>query len=159
MNAHLTRNQIFTLALATILVGGVAIAGTAWTGTGMSIFGARPTGNPAEIKATSNGSLHTYGGAATSSATAEVLVLNSAATAVPASALSGRKAIEIQNLGPNAIYCRCDGTNPVVSKARKLDASGGLFSIDCDDTACACKCIAATADQVTTAATIVTEIK
>lgn len=95
--------------------------------------------------------------AKTSSATSEVLVLTTA-TAVPAAALAGRKAIEIQNIGPNPIYCRCDGVAPVVKKARKI-LTDSQMAMDCNETACACQCIAEVAAQVTTAATIVTEIK
>lgn len=135
------------------------LGAASYSGSGYSLFGKNPSGTAVELNATATGDLATSPSARTSSATAEILVLNSAATAVPTSALANRRAIEIQNLGPNAIFCRCDGTNPVVNKARKLDSAGGVWSLDCDPTACACKCIAATADQLTTAATIVTETK
>lgn len=97
--------------------------------------------------------------AKTSCATTETLVLNSASTATPASALAARKWIEIQNLGPNSIFCRCDGgTDAVVNKAHRI-ISGEYWFQYCDNTACVCECIAATADQVTGAGTIVTECK
>jgi hypothetical protein len=93
--------------------------------------------------------------------TNEVLVLNSAATRVD-TGLSGRRGIEVLNLGPNAIFCgvvnaAADATAVVVvNKARKLNAgeSWGL-SLAPERRV---YCIAATADQVTTAATIVTEV-
>jgi hypothetical protein len=95
-----------------------------------------------------------------SGTTTEVLVLTTAGgTAVPATALVGRRALEIQNLGPNAIYCST-GT-PVLATARKLSAAGGvdsLWALDASDNI-VIKCLAATANQVTTAATIVTELK
>lgn len=95
--------------------------------------------------------------AQTSSVQVERLVLNSASTTVPASALAGRRAIEIQNLGPNAIFCNVNGA-AVVNKNRKISTDGS-WAFDCSDTACAVQCIAATGDQVTGAATIVTELK
>jgi hypothetical protein len=95
--------------------------------------------------------------------TTEVLVTNAVGgTTVPTTALTDRKAIEIQNLGPNAIYCTIDGTAPVVSKARRIDALGSTaappWSIDAGPNIVV-KCIAATAAQVTTAATIVSEVR
>lgn len=95
--------------------------------------------------------------------TTEVLVTNNTGgTTVPATALSGRKAIELQNLGPNPIYCTIDGTAPVVAKARRIDALGSTaapaWSIDAGPLVVV-KCIAATAAQLTTAATIVSELQ
>jgi hypothetical protein len=74
-------------------------------------------------------------------------------------ALSGRRAIELQNLGPNAIYCTVDGQAPLATGAlgRKIDA-GATWSLTAADTV-TIKCIAASAAQVTTAATQVTELK
>lgn len=94
--------------------------------------------------------------------TQEVLVLASAPVVMPTTALAGRKAIELQNLGPNDEFC-CIGTasaacTPVVNKSRRVAASGGTWSLDVGDKAIV-KCIAATADQVTGAATIVTEVR
>ena len=85
----------------------------------------------------------------------EVLVLNSAATNVPATSTEGRLALEIFNNGPNTIYCKPAGT-PVVNKARPV-SPGSSWYIEVGWTVTV-KCIAGTADQVTTAATIVTEI-
>jgi len=112
--------------------------------------------------ATITGTVTTNPQATTSSVTSEVLVLNSGmpdgGQPVPASPLSGRRAIELFNSGPNTIYCTADGTNPVATKARPI-ASNASWSLDCDPTACPIKCIAATANQITGAATIATEIK
>lgn len=92
--------------------------------------------------------------AQTSMAQNEVLVLNTA-VAVPASALVGRRSIEIQNRGPNSIFCG-PGT-PVALKAREI-RPGESWAADVVDTI-ALKCITASVNQLTTAATIVTESK
>ena len=84
----------------------------------------------------------------------EVLVLTTA-TLIPTSGLTDRRSIEIYNNGPNAIYC---GTGtPVVNKAREIGPDSA-WAIDVGK-AITLKCIAATAAQVTTAATIVTEVR
>lgn len=84
----------------------------------------------------------------------EVLVLNTAAVQVDAAKARNRTAWEIQNLGPNAIYCETKGATPVLTKSRKL-ASGEAWSGP--PGAGDIYCRAATADQVTGAATIYTE--
>lgn len=84
----------------------------------------------------------------------EVLVLNSAAVQVDASKSRRRVAWEIQNLGPNAIYCETQGTAPTLLKSRKV-ASGESWSGPAGVGDIYCK--AASADQVTGAATIYTE--
>lgn len=73
--------------------------------------------------------------------------------------LSFRRALLLQNLGPNAIYCTFDGQNPLATGALgfKID-SGATFSAAAADTVTV-KCIAATAAQVTTAATQVVELR
>lgn len=90
--------------------------------------------------------------------TNEVLVLNSAAVKVTTTNLTSRRAVEIQNQGPNAIFCAVGAqADAVLTKSRKLDASGGVWSIDLlpgRDVWCK----AATADQATAAATVVTEV-
>lgn len=88
----------------------------------------------------------------------QVLVLNSAAVAVPATTLTSRKAIEIQNLGPNAIYCTVDGQTPVVASLGRQVAAGASWALDAGPSI-TIKCIAATADQVSGAATQVTEVR
>lgn len=92
--------------------------------------------------------------------TTEVAVTNAAGgSAVPATALFKRKAIEIQNNGPNPIYCTVDGSLPVaLSNGRWIAASGGIWSIDAGP-GIAVKCIAGTAAQVSGAATMVTELR
>lgn len=85
----------------------------------------------------------------------EVLVLASAAKRIDAG-LPNRRWIEVQNLGPNPIFVSIVGTTPASGKARRLatneswappvNAIHKLYAI------------ASTADQVTGAATIVTEL-
>lgn len=87
-------------------------------------------------------------------AVTEVLVLASAATILPQT--DNRRAIEIQNLGPNPIYCAFSSSAAVVTKSRKI-GTGESWSLNHPPNV-AIYCKAATADQVTGAATIVTEI-
>lgn len=85
----------------------------------------------------------------------EVLVLTTA-TRLPQ--LCGRSAVEIQNLGPNSIYCSLGYSSMArVGKARKV-GTGETWSIDVPATL-PIWCIAETAAQVTGAATIVSEVK
>ena len=90
--------------------------------------------------------------------TTEWLVTNSAGGST-LTAFSGRKAVELFNTGPNAIYCTVDGQAPLATGAlgRKVD-SGATWSINAADTV-VIKCIAATAAQLTTAGTMVTELR
>lgn len=94
--------------------------------------------------------------AQTPTQTTEVLVLASAAVELPR--LSQRRGLEIQNRGPNSIYCALGSSAAaVVTKARELQ-NGDAWSLDATE-AIRIFCIAATADQVTGAATIVTELR
>lgn len=98
--------------------------------------------------------------------TTEVMVDNTTQTAMPATPLSRRRAIEIQNLGPNPIYCAVGpvSTPPtaVLTKSRRIEAATGSSSdkwaLDIGPNVIV-RCLAATADQVTGAATIVTELR
>jgi hypothetical protein len=84
----------------------------------------------------------------------EVLVLTTA-TAIPRT--QGTKAFEVQNLGPNPIYCAFGAAaNAVVLKSRKI-AAGENWSIEVGSTV-KMWCIT-TVNQVTGAATVVTEAK
>ena len=104
--------------------------------------------------------LNVNGAALVAGKTTEVAVTNSAGgTTVPATALTSRRAVELQNNGPNTIYCTVDGTAPVVTtNGRWIAANGGTWSLDIGPLIIV-KCIAATAAQVTTAATMVTELR
>jgi hypothetical protein len=87
----------------------------------------------------------------------QVLVLASASTATPTTALSKRRAVYLQNLGPNPIFCTMDGQTALATGALGLRIdSFGMWSGNLSDGA-AIKCKAATADQVSTAATQVLE--
>ena len=95
--------------------------------------------------------------------TSEWIVTNSAGGSTFAT-LSGRSAVELQNLGPNAIYCTVgpyNGTTatPLATGAlgRKIDA-GATWSLQASGSV-TLRCIAATAAQVTGAATQVTELR
>lgn len=119
---------------------------TAYTSAGVEVG---TTAQPVVV----NGSVDT--GAKNS----EVCMTNAAGgTTIPAYA--GRRAIEIQNLGPNAIYCTVDGQAPLATGAlgRKLDASGGVWPMDAGPNL-TIRCIAASAAQTTPACTQVTEVK
>lgn len=86
----------------------------------------------------------------------EVLVLASGATRIDPAPRLARQAVEIQNLGPNPIYCALrTSTGLVVNKGRKI-IYGEAWAVMAGPSS-PIYCIAATADQVTTAATIVTE--
>lgn len=95
--------------------------------------------------------------ALTGSKTTEVLVLTTA-TAMPQTSTGprGRSAIEIFNNGPNSIYCAFTEAAAVVNKARPI-AAGTSWSIDARSHI-GIWCIAATANQVTGAATVVSEL-
>ena len=82
------------------------------------------------------------------------LLVGTSSTLVPA--LTGRRAIELQNLGPNTIYCALSAT-PVLTKSRRIQ-TGESWALDLPDVI-PVRCIAATAAQVTGAATIVTQTR
>jgi hypothetical protein len=86
----------------------------------------------------------------------QVLVISSGSgTMVPTTPMTGRVGIEVQNRGPNSIYCK-ETSGAVVGTSREI-ASGSTWSLDVTELV-AINCKAATADQVTGAATIVTEV-
>lgn len=94
---------------------------------------------------------------ASTSKTSEVLVLNSAATLLTqTTSTKGRKALEIFNNGPNTIWCAFTSATAVVNKSRPI-SSGGSWALDAGSNV-AIYCLAATADQVTGAATVVSEL-
>lgn len=91
--------------------------------------------------------------------TTEVLVDNTTVTLMPTTALAGRKGVELQNLGPNPIYCTVGGETPLTTGAlgRRVDA-GATWALDVG-AGVVVRCLANTADQLTTAATQVTELR
>lgn len=88
--------------------------------------------------------------------TTEVLVLASAPVALNPSPLFNSRSLLIQNLGPNPIYLGFSAAEAVVSKARRL-AQYDTFTVDRQGVGMFA--IAASADQVTGAATIVMELQ
>jgi hypothetical protein len=82
--------------------------------------------------------------------TTEVLVLNSAAVTI--SAVPHTHGAIIQNRGPNSIFCASNGETPVLNKSLEIKTGG---SLSLSGSAWTLQCRAATADQVTGAATIV----
>lgn len=84
----------------------------------------------------------------------EVLVATTA-TKVPSTALNDRSALEVQNLGPNPIYCAFSAADAVATKARRVDA-GATWSVAARNLTIWC---IATVAQVTGAATIATEVQ
>lgn len=91
---------------------------------------------------------------ANTAVTTEVLVLTTA-TELPR--LSNRAGIEIQNLGPNPIYCAVGSSAAaVVNKSRQIAATGGTWVLSASNRT-RIWCVAATAAQVTGAATVVSE--
>jgi hypothetical protein len=88
--------------------------------------------------------------------TQEVLVLHSGPTLIPRSA--GTRGLEIFNNGPNKIWCALSGDagTAVSTKSRPISA-GASWSVDALSFQ-AIYCLADTADQVTGAATIVSEV-
>jgi hypothetical protein len=147
-----------TLALDATLTGGTARTKVTDGTTNVAVKAASTavaTTDPALVVAVSpNATVLTNPAAQTSSTQTEVLVLTTS-TLVPGTGLSGRRAVEVQNIGPYSIYCS-PGT-PTASKSRKI-ATGESWAIDASD-AVVLRCLADTANQVTGAATIVTEIK
>lgn len=104
-----------------------------------------------------SGSFNVTASAGTSAPGAETLVLNSAATLVPASALVGRKGITICNLNANTIFCSSSATPPAVSKGVPI-LQNICITFDFTD-AVPMKCISATADQASSPATYSLEFK
>lgn len=85
----------------------------------------------------------------------EVLIVSSGGgTMVPATPMVGRLGIEIQNRGPNSEFCK-PTSGAAVNTTREIK-SGDSWAFDATE-AVTLNCKAATADQVSGAATIVTE--
>lgn len=86
----------------------------------------------------------------------EVLVLTTATRVDPAP-LSGRRGIEIQNNGPNSIVCQVRTTTGLTTTKGRLVLSGEAWAVGVN-TNTPVYCLALTANQVTGAATNVTEV-
>jgi hypothetical protein len=152
-------------AQVTTVQGTASDAATA-TGRPVRIGGKDAAGNAKAIFADAvTGEVGVTSAARTLGKTSEVIVTNLAGgTAVPATPLANRKGIELQNLGPNAIYCTIDGQAPLSTGAlgRRVgpasESPGNTWSLDIGPSI-VITCIAAVAAQVTTAATQVTEVR
>ena len=81
--------------------------------------------------------------------TTEYLVLASAPVTI--SSVPDAKGLIIQNRGPNSIFCATNNETPVLNKSLEVKTGG---SLSLSGTNFRVRCIAATADQVTGAATI-----
>lgn len=130
-------------------------------GLGIGLFGADVAKNSAQaaVQTSVPGIVAGELTGAAPTQTQEVLVTSSAAVAVPTTNLTQRKAIEILNLGPNPIWCALgNSADAVVNKSRRIDALGGTWALDADEYK-KLFCIAATANQSTGAATVVTELR
>lgn len=84
----------------------------------------------------------------------EVLVLT---TATELARTNGRDSVEVFNNGPNTIWCAFSSAGAVATKARPI-ATNGSWVVDAKYRV-RIWCVASTANQVTGAATIVSEIK
>lgn len=74
--------------------------------------------------------------------------------------LCGRTGFEIQNLGPNPIWCTTSGvsSHARINRARRVEANGDVFPINGKD-AVVVWCITSTAPQVAGGGTIVSEAR
>lgn len=94
--------------------------------------------------------------------TTEVAVTNSAGGSyLPGSTthapLAMRRAVEIQNLGPNAIWVTVDGTAPVATTNGRKIGAGEAWALDAGPQI-VLRAIASSAAQSSGAATMVTEL-
>ena len=171
--------KIWISLLAVALPVALLATASTWTGTGVSVYGVSGNGQPVELTATDAGVLN-VNVIAGSTVTGTVTIDNVTATAVPvnpvadqnavstfrlvsasdsngtlmpATALSGRRALEIQAIEAN-LWCSLN-VAPVVNKARKI-VTGDAWALDCGSVACGnTRCIASSAD----ANAVVTEVK
>jgi hypothetical protein len=109
------------------------------------------------LSVTSTGNLRTTAAGARAGVSGECLVLTTAGgTPCPATPLASRREVALFNNGPNPIYCAIGASVPVVGVGLPIYPLG-WFSFPAGP-AVPVTCIAATASQVTTAATSVIEV-
>jgi hypothetical protein len=109
------------------------------------------------LSTTLTGNLRTTAAGARAGVTTECLVVTTAGgTPCPATPLASRRAVKLVNTGPNPIYCALGASVPVVLLADPILPTG--WATYEAGPAVPVTCIAATASQVTTAATIVSEL-
>lgn len=87
--------------------------------------------------------------------TTEVLVLTASAVALPTTPLFFRRKVVVQNLGPNPIFVAFSAATAVASKAHRL---AQYASLEVEGESFELYAITTSADQVTGAATIVSEL-
>ena len=106
---------------------------------------------------TLKGGLRTAAAGSLGGRTTECLVLTTAGgTPCPATPLAERRGVKLVNTGPNPIYCALGASVPSVLLADPILPTGWVTYEA--GPAVPVTCIAATASQVTTAATIVSEL-
>lgn len=112
------------------------------------------------FRATPTGEQRVNAASQSSGKTTEVLVLTSCTT-VPPTSLSGRRTLGLQNCGPNDITCflaiSCGAAATGISVPAKASGICGFFAMDISANI-PVSCIASTAPQLTTAATIAIEL-
>ena len=85
------------------------------------------------------------------------VLIGTSPTALPV--LRSRRTMEVQNLGPDPIFCAASQAGALVNQARRIAANGGTWSIPAGD---AFWCVAAAAqtgcDAESTSCTIITEV-
>lgn len=111
----------------------------------------------AALSTTLSGNLRTTTAGARAGDSGECLILTTAGgTPCPATPLASRREIALFNLGPNPIYCALGASVPAVGTGNPIYPTGWLsFPAGA---AVPVTCIAATANQVTTAATSYSEV-
>jgi hypothetical protein len=110
-----------------------------------------------QLSMTQTGNLRTTPAGARAGVTSECLVVTTVGgTPCPATPLASRRGVKLVNTGPNPIYCALGASVPVVLLADPILPTG--WATYEAGPAVPITCIAATASQLTTAATIVSEL-
>jgi hypothetical protein len=110
-----------------------------------------------QLSMTQTGNLRTTAAGARAGVTSECLVVTTVGgTPCPATPLASRRGVKLVNTGPNPIYCALGASVPVVLLADPILPTGWVTYEA--GPAVPVTCIAATASQLTTAATIVSEL-
>ena len=111
------------------LVAAVALAGETAQGsrptTGIPIMGVLPDGGAAFLKVT-DGFIQMAPASSTTTPTHGKIAVAATATAIPASALSGRQTLTLQNFGPNSICCAWANDVTTANAPCIPAASGGI---------------------------------
>lgn len=161
------------LAFAAALLGSLYLAGTALavepfplklgTEQPLSVNITRNDGGTFKVNTTHAICIDSDTSAKVGQALNKVNVSSSTTTAVPTTALVGRRTVSIQNHGPNEIFCCFTAAcTPVIDEswavAAKANGLPGQQTFDMND-AMPVRCKARTADQVNGGSTIVLELQ